>query len=98
MPLSRDSHLIAVRAVDAALWMAIQVEQQLMAVIESDQTDPEDRFQSLVDLALFSRRLVLTMADVEPESAEVNSTSNGFQQIESSGARPYSWTDGLLRY
>jgi hypothetical protein len=65
MPLSRDSRLIAVRAIDAALWIATQVEQQLIAAIESDQTDPEDRFQSLVDLALFSRRLVLTMADVD---------------------------------
>ena len=41
----------AVRALDAALRLVDEREQQLCRIIESSQSSPEEKYQALVDLA-----------------------------------------------
>ena len=41
----------AVRALDAALKLVDEREQQLCWIIESSQSSPEEKYQALVDLA-----------------------------------------------
>jgi DNA repair photolyase len=48
----------AARTIDAALALAQEEERKLCAVIESDLSTPEQRFEALVDLAELSRKLV----------------------------------------
>jgi hypothetical protein len=48
----------AVRALDAALRLVDEREQQLCWIIESSQSSPEEKYQALVDLAYMTAILV----------------------------------------
>jgi hypothetical protein len=48
----------AVRALDAALKLVDEREQQLCWIIESSQSSPEEKYQALVDLAYMTAILV----------------------------------------
>jgi hypothetical protein len=63
MSVARDPAVTVLRAIDAALWMADREEQRLMERIESKRSASKLRFQALVELATFSRQIVIMLAD-----------------------------------
>jgi hypothetical protein len=48
----------AIRALDAAVELVNEREQQLCQVIESSQSSPQEKYQALVDLAYMTAILV----------------------------------------
>jgi len=48
----------AVRALDAAVGLVSEREQQLCQVIESSQSSPEEKYQALLDLAYMTTTTV----------------------------------------
>ena len=58
---SNPRFIEAVSASPEAVWTD---ERKLCAIIESDQTSPEEKYQALVDLAFLSGVLVRGLPDV----------------------------------
>ena len=61
-------HNSAVRAIDIAISVVDREEQRLRAVMESDSSSGEERFQALQDLAYLSGVVVRELADIGSES------------------------------
>ena len=64
MHVSRAS---AVRALDAALRLVDEREQQLCRIIESSQSSPEEKYQALLDLAYMTDILVREMTETSED-------------------------------
>jgi hypothetical protein len=63
MTLNRKPAFLDSRASDASFLAMWTEESRLCAIIESEQTSPEDKYQALVDLAYLSGVLVHGLAD-----------------------------------
>jgi hypothetical protein len=57
----------AIRALDAAVGLVNEREQQLCEIIESSQSSPEEKYQALVDLAYMTAILVREMTDTSED-------------------------------
>jgi hypothetical protein len=58
MTVPRNPSAAALRAIDTALWIAGREERRLIARIEAKHSSANQRFQALVELAIFSRQIV----------------------------------------
>jgi predicted nucleotidyltransferase len=65
MPSPRNSSISAARAINVAVTLVEQQQEQLRAIIESTQSRPEEKFQALVDLAHLAGILLHEMAVAE---------------------------------
>jgi hypothetical protein len=63
MSVARNPAVAVFRTVDTALWIAEREQQRLMERIESKSSSSNQRFQGLVELATFSRQIVIMLAD-----------------------------------
>ncbi len=63
MSVARKPNVAVVRAVDTALWIAERERQRLMERIESKSSSSNQRFRALIELASFSRQIVIMLAD-----------------------------------
>jgi hypothetical protein len=63
MSVARNPTAAVLRAIDAALWIAEREEQRLMERIESKHSSANRRFRALVELATFSRQIVIMLTD-----------------------------------
>jgi hypothetical protein len=57
----------AVRALDAALKLVDEREQQLCRIIESSQSSPGEKYQALLDLAYMTDILVREMTETSED-------------------------------
>ena len=57
----------AIRALDAAVGLVNEREQQLCQVIESSQSSPQEKYQALVDLAYMTAILVREAAETNED-------------------------------
>ena len=55
MTIPRNPPAAVRRAIDTALWIAEREERSLIARIEAKDSSANQRFQALVELAIFSR-------------------------------------------
>lgn len=68
MTIPRNPPAAALRAIDTALWVAEREERSLIARIESKDSSTNQRFQALVELAIFSRQIVIMLTGSAAES------------------------------
>ena len=68
MTIPRNPPATALRAIDTALWLAEREERRLIAKIEAEDSTTNQRFEALVELAIFSRHIVIMLADSAAES------------------------------
>jgi hypothetical protein len=68
MTIPRNPPAAARRAIDTALWIAEREERSLIARIEAKDSSANQRFQALVELAIFSRQIVIMLTDSAAES------------------------------
>jgi hypothetical protein len=64
----RNPPAAALRAIDTALWIVEREERRFIARIESEHSSDNQRFQALVELAFFSRQIVILLTDSAAES------------------------------
>ena len=72
MTIPRSSSAAVERAIDTALWIAQREERRLMARIASNGSSSNSRFQALVELAHFSRQVVLRLAGSKADDEPVD--------------------------
>jgi hypothetical protein len=63
MPLNEKPEFLDQQAADSPSSMKWAEESRLCAIIESEQTSPEEKYQALVDLAQLSGLLASRLAD-----------------------------------
>ena len=87
-------HNSAVRAIDIAISFVDREEQRLRAVIESDSSSGEDRFQALQDIAYLSGVVVRELADLGSGLAEPDSTNKPADDVEAKVSAGETQTEG----
>jgi hypothetical protein len=68
LTIPRNPPAAALRAIDTALWVAEREERRLIARVESKDSSANQRFQAHVELAFFSRQIVIPLTDSAAES------------------------------
>lgn len=68
MTIRHNTSAKVLRAIDTALWLADREERRLIARIEAEDSSINQRFEALVELAVFSRQIVIMLADSAAES------------------------------
>ena len=66
MSIARNTVAVS-RTVNTALWIAKQEQQRLMERIKSTNATANERFQALVELASFSRQIVIMLTETARE-------------------------------
>ena len=69
MPSPRNTSLSAERTINVALDLLDQHKQRLCAVIESEQSTPEEKYEALVSLAYMTGILMREAALSEAETS-----------------------------
>jgi len=65
MPFPYRPPVIALRAIEVAPSVVAQEERRLIAIIESERSSEDERFEALVSLANLASRLVIKLAGGE---------------------------------
>ena len=69
MPSPRNASLFAEQTIGAIVDILDQHKQHLLAIVESEQTTPDDKYEALTRLASLTGVLARTAGEAEAENA-----------------------------